>query len=200
MAEEIGASEAPTRGQGAPNNKEGALVHTTRNLGKGLAVLRIAVGAGFLYAGLDKVMHFAGVGKAFSATGFLKGATLGAAPGSVEGAVVNPTHDFWVSLAGNPGLMGVINFLVVFGEIAIGVALILGIATRFAGVLGGLMMGLFYVATWDFSHGFVTEQFLYGIIALFVAYAAAGEAYGIDAILDRTPIVRSQPKLRYVLG
>jgi thiosulfate dehydrogenase (quinone) large subunit len=173
---------------------------TTRNPGKGLAVLRIAVGAGFLYAGLDKVLHFDGGTNAFSAVGFLKGATLGAAPGSADGAVVNPTHDFWVSLAGNAGLMGVVNFLVVFGEIAIGVALILGIATRFAGLAGGLMMGLFYVATWDFSHGFVTEQFLYGIVALFVAYAAAGEYYGIDAILDRTPIVRSQPKLRYVLG
>ena len=173
---------------------------TTRNLTKGLAVLRIAVGAGFLYAGIDKVLHFGGVDKAFSAAGFLKGATLGAAPGSAEGAVVNPTHGLWVSLAGNPGLMGVVNFLVVFGEIAIGVALILGIATRFAGILGGLMMGLFYVATWDFSHGFVTEQFMYALIALFVAYAAAGEAYGIDSILDRTRLVRSQPKLRYVLG
>jgi thiosulfate dehydrogenase [quinone] large subunit len=187
-------------GPRSPERKEGALVDTTRNLSKGLAVLRIAVGAGFLYAGLDKVMHFAGAGKAFNAVGFLKGGTLGAAPGSAEGAVVNPTHDLWVSLAGNPGLMGVINFLVVFGEIAIGVALILGIATRFAGILGGLMMGLFYVATWDFSHGFVTEQFMYGIIALFVAYAAAGEAYGIDTILDRTRLVRSQPRLRYVLG
>jgi thiosulfate dehydrogenase [quinone] large subunit len=175
-------------------------VDTTRNLGKGLAALRIAVGAGFLYAGLDKVVHFDGGTKAFSAAGFLKGATLGAAPGSADGVVVNPTHDFWVSLVGNAGLMSVINVLVVFGEIAIGVALILGIATRFAGIMGGLMMGLFYVATWDFSHGFVTEQFLYGIVALFLAYAAAGEAYGIDAILDRTPIVRSQPKLRYVLG
>jgi thiosulfate dehydrogenase [quinone] large subunit len=175
-------------------------VDTTRNLSKGLAALRIAVGAGFLYAGLDKVIHFDGGTNAFSAAGFLKGATLGATPGSAEGAVVNPTHDLWISLAGNPGLMGVVNFLVVFGEIAIGVALILGIATRFAGIMGGLMMGLFYVAIWDFSHGFVTEQFLYGIVALFVAYAAAGEAYGIDAILDRTQVVRSQPKLRYVLG
>ena len=176
-------------------------MNTTRDISKGLAVLRVAIGAGFLYAGLDKVVHFGvAAAKPFGAAGFLKGATLGTAPGAAEGAIVNPTHDFWVSLAGNGNLMGVVNFLVVFGEIAIGVALILGIATRFAGLMGGLMMGLFYVATWDFAHGFVTEQFLYGIVALFVAYAAAGEAYGIDAILDRTKVVRSQPKLRYVLG
>jgi thiosulfate dehydrogenase [quinone] large subunit len=168
---------------------------------KGLAILRIAIGAGFLYAGLDKVVHFGVEGaKPFSAAGFLKGATAGTLPGSAEGAIVNPTHDFWVSLAGNPNLMGVVNFLVVAGEIAIGLALILGIATRFAGLMGGLMMALFYIASFDFAHGFVNEQFLYGITALFVAYAAAGEAYGIDAIIDRTRVVRSQPKLRYVLG
>jgi thiosulfate dehydrogenase (quinone) large subunit len=176
-------------------------MNTTRYPAKGLALLRVAIGAGFLYAGLDKAIHFgAAAAKPFNATGFLKGATLGTMPGSAEGAVVNPTHDFWVALAGNANLMGVVNFLVVFGEIAIGVALILGLATRFAGLMGGLMMGLFYIATWEFAHGFVNEQFLYGIVALFVAYAAAGEYYGIDAIIDRTQTVRSQPKLRYVLG
>ena len=61
--------------------------------------------------------------------------------------------------------MTAVNFLVVFGEIAIGIALILGIATRFAGLAGALMMALFYVASWDFAHGFVNEQFLYGILA-----------------------------------
>ena len=173
---------------------------TTRTIGKGLAVLRVALGLGFLYAGVDKVMHFDGSTKAFNATGFLKGATGGAIPGSADGAVVNPTHDFWVALAGNPGLMSVVNFLVVFGEIAIGVALILGLATRFAGVAGTLMMALFWVASWDFAHGFVNEQFLYGIVAAFVAYAAAGEVYGLDAIIERTSIVRRAPQLRYVLG
>jgi len=113
---------------------------------------------------------------------------------------VNPTHDIWVALAGNPSLMSVVNFLVVFGEIAIGVALILGLATRFAGIAGALMMGLFWVASWDFAHGLVNEQFLYGIVAAFVAYAAAGEAYGLDAIIERTKIVKRTPRLRYVLG
>jgi thiosulfate dehydrogenase [quinone] large subunit len=174
-------------------------METTR-IGKGLAVLRVALGAGFLYAGLDKVVHFDGATKAFNATGFLKGATMGAIPGSAEGAVVNPTHDFWVALAGNAGLMSVVNFLVVFGEIAIGVALILGLATRFAGIAGTLMMALFWVASWDFAHGLVNEQFLYGIVAAFVAYAAAGEAYGLDAIIERTAIVKRAPQLRYVLG
>jgi thiosulfate dehydrogenase [quinone] large subunit len=172
---------------------------TTRSA-KGLAVLRVALGAGFLYAGLDKVVHFDGSTAAFDAGGFLKFATVGTLPGSAEKAIVNPTHDFWVSLATNPTLVGIINTLVVTGEIAIGIALILGIATRFAGTMGALMMGLFWVANFDFAHGLVNEQFLYGIVAAFLAYAAAGEAYGFDALIEKAKIVTEHPRLRAVLG
>jgi thiosulfate dehydrogenase (quinone) large subunit len=171
-----------------------------RNTSKGLAVLRVAVGFGFLYAGLDKVVHFDGVNKAFNAAGFLKGATAGTLPGSADGAIVNPTHDVWVSLASNGGLVSAINFLVVFGEVAIGVALILGLATRFAGVAATLMMALFYVANFSFANGPFNEQFLYAIVAAFLAYAGAGEHYGIDAIVEKTQTVRRAPALRYVLG
>jgi len=169
--------------------------------GRGLAILRIALGSGFLFAGLDKRMDFAGTGKAFTAAGFLKGATGGAWLASDPKTVVNPTHDFWVGLAGNADLMTVINFLVVAGEIGIGIALILGLATRFAGVAGFVMMSLFYVANWSFANGPFNEQFMYGILALYLAYAAAGETWGIDGILERaTPIIHRAPALRYVLG
>jgi thiosulfate dehydrogenase [quinone] large subunit len=175
-------------------------MESTRTYAKGLAALRIAVGAGFLYAGVDKVVHFAGDAKAFDAAGFLKFATGGTLPGSAEDAIVNPTHAFWVDLAGNPGLMSLVNTLVVFGEIAIGLALILGIATRFAGVMGTLMMALFWIATFDFAHGFINEQFLYGAVSLFVAYSGAGEAYGLDAFIDKARIVTQHPRLKLVLS
>ena len=169
--------------------------------GRGLAILRIALGSGFLFAGLDKLMDFAGTGKAFTAAGFLKFATGGAWLASDPKTVVNPTHDFWVGLAGNADLMTVINVLVVAGEIGIGIALVLGLATRFAGVAGFVMMSLFYVANWSFANGPFNEQFMYGITALYLAYAAAGETWGLDAIIERgTPIIRRAPALRYVLG
>ena len=129
----------------------------TRPAAKGIAALRIVLGSGFLFAGLEKLLHFDGSTKAFDATGFLKFATIGSLPGSPDKAIVNPTHDFWVSLAGNPGLMSVINTLVVSGEILIGVALILGLATRFAGVMGGLMMAFLWIANFSFANGFVNE-------------------------------------------
>jgi thiosulfate dehydrogenase (quinone) large subunit len=172
----------------------------TRNIGKGLAVLRVALGAGFLFAGLEKVLHFDGATKAFDAAGFLKFATGGTLPGSDPKAIVNPTHDFWVSLAGNAGLMSIVNTLVVFGEVAIGVALILGLATRFAGIAATLMMSLFWIANYSFANGIFNEQFMYGLVAAFLAYAGAGSSYGLDAIIEKTEFVRRAPALRYVLG
>ncbi|HEY3523414.1 MAG TPA: DoxX family protein [Candidatus Limnocylindrales bacterium] len=172
----------------------------TRNIGKGLAALRVTLGAAFLFAGLEKVLHFDGATKPFDAAGFLKFATTGALPGSDPKAIVNPTHDFWVALAGNAQLMSVVNTLVVFGEVAIGLALVLGIATRFAGVAATLMMALFWVANFSFANGPFNEQFLYAIVAAFLAYAGAGEAYGLDAIIEKTETVRRAPALRYVLG
>lgn len=167
---------------------------------KGLAALRITLGAGFLYAGLEKVFDFTGSGKPFSAAGFLGHGTGGSLPGSDAAAIVNPTHDLWVSIAANPGLVGVISSLVVVGEVAIGIALILGFATRFAAIAGALMMGLITIAAWNFAFGPVNETLLYTVVALYLAYAEAGLAYGIDAIVEKTQVVAHRPALHYLLG
>ncbi|HVA87959.1 MAG TPA: TQO small subunit DoxD [Candidatus Saccharimonadales bacterium] len=165
---------------------------------KGVGLLRITLGAGFLYAGLEKVLRLGGGGP-FNAAGFLKFATGGALPGSDPKAIVNPTRDFWVSLAGNADALSAINFLVQFGEIAIGVALILGLATRFAGICGVVMMAAFYIANWSFATGPFNEQFMYGILAAVVAYTGAGEHYGLDEIVERLSFVKQHPRLRFVL-
>ncbi len=173
---------------------------TRTTVGKGIALLRVVLGGGFLFAGLEKALDFAGTGKAFTAAGYLKFGTTGAWLGSDPKAVANPTHDFWVGLAGDPALVSMINFLVVFGEIAIGAALILGLATRFASYAGLLMMALFYVSNWSFANGPFNEQFMYGTVALVLGIIGAGEYYGVDAIVDRTELVRRIPALRLVLA
>jgi thiosulfate dehydrogenase (quinone) large subunit len=170
----------------------------TTRFEKAVGILRITLGAGFLYAGLEKVLQLGGSGP-FNAAGFLKGATAGAIPGSTATQIVNPTHGFWVSLAGNTDAVSAINFLVQFGELAIGVALIVGFATRFAGIAAVAMMALFYVANWSFATGPFNEQFMYGVIAAVVAYTGAGEHYGIDEIVERFAFVRQHPRLRLIL-
>ena len=162
------------------------------SIGKATAILRIALGFGFLYAGLDKALDLAGTG-AFSAAGFLKFGTLGAYTGSNPKVVVNPTHDLWVALANNGTLMPIINTLVVFGELAIGAALILGLATRFAGIMGALLTGLFFVASWSFATGFINEDFLYTALAAYLAYVGAGAVWGLDGVLARTQLLAKTP-------
>ncbi len=164
-----------------------------------IAALRITLGLGFLWAGIEKVFEFAGTG-AFNAAGFLTHATGGALPGSAATAIVNPTHDFWVSLGSNAGAVSAINVLVQGGEIAIGIALILGLATRFAAIAGLVMMGLFYVAMWSFGTGPFNEVFMYGAVALVVALVGAGEYFGLDALIEKTSWFSHTPSLRYVLG
>jgi uncharacterized membrane protein YphA (DoxX/SURF4 family) len=164
---------------------------------KGLAALRITLGAAMLFAGAEKLFQWGG--SAFNAAGFLKNATGGAWIGTDPKQVVNPTHDFWVSLGSNADLIPVINFLVVFGEIAIGVALILGFATRFAGVAMVVMMGLFYIANWSFANGPFNEQFFYGAIAAVLVYTGAGEHYGLDELIEKFSFVRRHPSLKLVL-
>ena len=170
---------------------------------RGLVVLRVVLGFGFLYAGLEKLLNFAGDDKPWSAFGFLKFATGGTIPnmvGHADPMSHNPTQGIWTGLAGDPTLLGIVNFLVVFGEIAIGVALILGIATRLAGVLGAVMMFLFWIAAWDFQFGIVNQQFVYMILSGFVAYASAGRVLGLDATLEKTELARRTPGLRFVIG
>ncbi len=166
---------------------------------RAIAGLRIVLGLGFLYAGLEKVFQFAGSG-AFNAAGFLTHATGGALPGSAATAIVNPTHDFWVSLASNAAAVSAINVLVQAGEIGIGIALILGFATRFASGAALLMMVLFYVANWSFATGPFNEQFMYATVAAFLGLVGAGEYYGVDALIEKTELVSRNQVLRYVLG
>ncbi len=167
---------------------------------KGLAALRIVLGAGFLYAGLEKVFDFTASGKPFTSAGFLQFGTAGTMPGSAAKAIVNPTHDFWVALAGNAQAIEVMNFLVVAGELAIGVALIIGFATRFSAVMGAILMGLITLAAWDFGFGPINETVMYVTVALYLAYAQAGLSYGVDAMLEQTEVVSHRPALHYLLG
>ena len=154
---------------------------------QGVALLRVVDGTIFLWAGLEKLLNGGPTG--WTAAGFLKFGTAGTlswpfvSGEPAKDAVFNPTHDFWVGLAGNTGLMSAINFLVMFGELAIGVALILGLATRFASLMGTLMMLLFFVAAWDFAFGIVNQHLTYAVVTGFLGYIGAGNYYGLDAIV-----------------
>ena len=148
-----------------------------------VAIGRVVIGVIFLWAGLEKVIGGAGE---WSAKGFLAFGTSGTlgwpfVTEVAEGTVFNPTHDFWVGLSANAGVMSVINLLVPFGQVAIGTSLILGIATRFASAMGALMMLFFFFAAWDFAYGIVNQHLTYAVVTLGLGVIGAGNYYGLDA-------------------
>jgi thiosulfate dehydrogenase [quinone] large subunit len=166
---------------------------------RGIFLLRAGLGLGFAFAGLDKFFMWAG-GKPFTSLGYLKFGTNGAWLGSDPKAIVNPTHGFWASLA-TPGsaLVSLFDTLVVFGEIAIGVALIIGLATRFSGLMGALLMSLLFVSNWSFANGPFNEQFMYGLMAITIVITGAG-AYALDAVVAKVPVMQKIPVVKYALG
>ena len=176
-------------------------MNTAKYRDAGIALIRIAMGWVFLFAGIEKFLNLDG-GTPFSAAGFLKFGTAGSWPGVdlAQGDYLNPTHPFWASIAGNAGLISVINVLVVFGELAIGAALILGLFTRFASLMGVIMLSFFYIAAWDFSLGIVNEQLMYAIVTGGLGIIGAGQVFGLDTVIEKTEFVRKTPVLRYVLG
>jgi thiosulfate dehydrogenase [quinone] large subunit len=158
-----------------------------------VAVGRIVIGIIFLWAGLEK---FIGATGGWSAAGFLAHGTAGTLGwpfvGSEAQGPFNPTMSFWIYLSKNAGAMGVINFLVVFGELGIGVSLILGLLTRFGAAMGALMMLTFFVAAWDWAFGIVNQHLTYAIVTFGLGIVGAGNYFGLDAIVG--PIV--SPGLR----
>jgi len=150
----------------------------------GVAVLRVAVGIIFLWAGLEKVI---GAGGEWSAAGFLgfgTGGSLGwpfVTGDPAEGTIFNPTQGFWAGMAENDTAMTLINVLVPYGQIGIGISLILGLLTRFGAAMGTLMMLLFFFAAWDFQFGIVNQHLTYALVTFFIGYIGAGNFYGLDA-------------------
>lgn len=147
-----------------------------------IAGLRILVGVIFFWAGLEKLL----APEPFSAAGFLQFATGGSlgwpfVSGEVaEGTIFNPTHDFWVGMAANDAAMSVVNVIVPFGQIGIGISLILGLLTRFGAAMGTLMMLGFFVAAWEFEFGIVNQHLTYALVTAFLGYIGAGNYVGLD--------------------
>jgi len=157
---------------------------------RGVALLRIAVGVIFLWAGLEKLL----APQPFDAGGFLKFATAGTlgwpfVTGEVaEGTIFNPTQGLWLSLADNQAVMSFVNVLVPLGQVGIGISLILGLLTRFGATMGALMLAFFFFAAWDFQYGVVNQHLAYSLICLTIAGIGAGRYYGLDGVLaDRVP-------------
>lgn len=151
-----------------------------------ILALRLMMGLAFFQSGIDKVLS-----GSFSAAGYLKNAP--AANGS-------PAADLFIAIGNTPWLVDIINIAVPWGEVLIGLGLIVGCLTRLAAFFGAFLMLLFYLGNWDISHGYINGDFAYMLVFLSVAAFGAGRILGLDDRIEKTDFVQRNPWLKYILG
>ena len=144
-----------------------------------LAILRILIGWHFLYEGIVKLLspQWTAQGYLLSSQGFLNG--------------------FFTSLAGNEGVLQVVDFMNVWGLILIGLGLFLGVLTRISCYAGAALLLLYYLshppfAGLDYAFGqegsyLIVDKNLLEIVSLLVlALFPTGHYLGLDILLFRS--------------
>ena len=118
------------------------------------------------------VLFYAGVSKLFaeeawSAAGYLS---------HLEG----PFASWFSWMAGS----GAVDWLNMLGLTLVGLALILGLFTRFAAFWGFVLMLFYYLSGYPFEHSFIIDDhFVYMIVFLLFMTGGAGSVFGLDKML-----------------
>ncbi|HIJ17182.1 MAG TPA: hypothetical protein HA364_05350 [Thermoplasmata archaeon] len=152
------------------------------------AAARFGLGWTFLWAFLDKMF---GLGYATASedswinggsptTGFLTYATSG------------PLGGFYESLAGNTA----VDVLFMGALLLLGVALILGIANKLAGLGGALLMMFMWTSRLPPENNpIIDEHIIYLIVLLGIAFVQPGKWLGLGEWWSEQPLVRRFPIL-----
>ena len=153
--------------------------------------LRLTMGYAFLHAGYVKVIE-----TGWDASGYL--ANVAATNG-------NPLAGMFAWMAATPWFVEFVNVAVPWGELLIGLGILVGALARPAAFFGVFVMALFYFGNWEIAHGYVNGDLTYMVVFLAVAALGAGRIVGLDAYIERLEIggkalVERYPILGYVLG
>ncbi|MGW2944869.1 hypothetical protein [Streptomyces sp. NPDC001226] len=188
------------RNASASESVASAQTDTHTALAYTLASLRLLTGFVFLWAFLDKTFGFG------YATPFGKGWIDGGSPtkGFLSSVAAGPLQSTFHSWAGDTWA----DWLFMLGLLGIGVALVAGVALRFAAVAGTLMMALMWLAEWppakhlaDGSSSMSTNPFadyhlIYAVVLIALAAVSAGDTLGLGRLWAKLPLVRRSPWLR----
>lgn len=134
-----------------------------------LVLLRLVIGYHFLFEGIDKLLN-----PGWTSAGFL-------------------LHSNWVFadifhiLADSTIVLNAVDFMNIWGQIFIGLGLILGIFSTWAAYAGALLIFFYYVAIPPFVDSFtfidknLFELFAFLILALF----PTSQIIGLDLLIDK---------------
>ncbi len=130
-----------------------------------LFVLRVTLGAMYLYAGFSKIIN-----PAWSAEGYLRGAKI--AP------------DFYAWLA-SPSVLPIVNMVNEWGLFLLGLSLIFGLGVRLSSLLGIALMLLYYIPLgfpYPNPHAFIIDEHIIYAAILFSLYTTrSGRVWGLGA-------------------
>lgn len=140
-----------------------------------ITVLRVAIGWHFLYEGLSKILQGNWTASSFllNTSGFLSG--------------------FYHTLASSPGLLKVTDILNMYGLFLIGLALFIGLFSRFAALAGALLMTLYYFAYPPFGnplmnasegHLFIVDRLFIEASALLFLFFYREKGFSIDTLIE----------------
>lgn len=135
-------------------------------------LLRFGMALLLFYAGWTKLNTVD-----WSASGYLKHAS-------------GPFALWFQSLAGNVFVDG----LVVYGELAIGLAFLFGCLIKPAAFFNIILMTLFYISGWvtNTAHGPVNEHIIYILVSGMFFFGEFGHWYGLDYFISRTKFVQAR--------
>jgi thiosulfate dehydrogenase [quinone] large subunit len=158
-----------------------------------LAGLRFLLGFVFLWAFFDKLFgwHYA----TQSGKGWIDGGSP--TKGFLSAVAVGPMQSTFHSWAGT----GWADWLFMIGLLAIGLALVSGVALRLAAVAGTAMMALMWIAEWPLaqhlstgalsmsSNPIVDYHVVFAAVLITLAVTSAGATWGLGRIWARLPFV-----------
>jgi thiosulfate dehydrogenase [quinone] large subunit len=143
-------------------------------------ILRLLLGGLMFEAGLSKLLS-----GSFTAVGFLNGAT-------------GPFAGFYTAIAGSPTMLAITDVIVPWGELLIGIAIILGVVVRFASFWGIIMMLLYYTVSLPPANGWISKEIIYLVVFLNFLFAGAGYYLGLDRLA--AGLEEKRHPLRILLG
>ena len=139
-----------------------------------ITLLRVAIGWHFLFEGLTKILQGNWTASSFllNTSGFLSG--------------------FYHWMASSPALLRITDILNMYGLLFIGLALFIGLFSRFASLAGALLLTLYYFAYPPFGnplmnttdgHLFIVDRLFIEAAALLFLFFYREKGYSIDSLI-----------------
>lgn len=147
-----------------------------------IVFFRVAMGWVFLYAASHQIFD-----PQWTAAGFL--------------AHTKTFHFIYGPLAAS-SLMPLIDFCVKYGHLLIGLSLISGLMVRVSGPFGILLMLVYWSAHLDFPYVssplnfLLDEHIVFAAVISYLISVRAGHIFGLDAWVEKWPLVEHNPFLR----